>query len=158
MKAKITRKDGTIVELEGTAEELAPFIHEPRIEIKSETATIGTKIEGPSTLAKLLEEMAKQDKRTPQWPGVVPHCPGIGTLPGGQGFTWGFTDPCSLGLHDFPSPWMSVSPPACQRCGFQAAAPLWSTICTNDQRWGINNPAFEFWGALDCATKLPVSE
>ncbi len=123
MKAKITRKDGTVIELEGTAEELARFIEEPRIEI---TAAPAPAVDWK----KLLEDAAKADEEQRQkgwWQGGG--CPGIVPLP----FR---LDPCPGGVHDFPSPWLGLFPPACTRCGL-SAAPFTQIICQTNEGLGM---------------------
>ena len=114
MKAKITRADKTVIELEGTAEELSRFIEEPKLQIEGAPST-------PTDISRLLDEMTKAER--------PPHCPGIVPLPLDPHLPhfdiwWG--QGCQ---HEFPTgPWMSVLPPPCTKCGF---TPPNTIRCTN---------------------------
>jgi hypothetical protein len=105
MKAKITKKDGTIIELEGTAAELGPFIDSAPITIKTAPACPGLGDMG--SIGKLIDELMKGSKDAPYqpqyplpWPQII------------------YNDMCPMGgSHEFPQVWMSITPPACSKCG-----------------------------------------
>jgi hypothetical protein len=121
MKAKITKKDGTIIELEGTAIELRPFIeHEqpPKLTITGQAT---------DDIGKLLEELRKGQKKQESLPG----CPGIMPRPWiAPEITWGADCPAG-GYHDFPAMWMSTSPPTCSKCHQPALQRVESSIVKN---------------------------
>lgn len=120
MKAKITKKDGTVIELEGTAAELTPIIErEPPPKITVTGPTPGDIIgKTDSGLGKLLDEMTKRqrehDQLPYQQPWTVPQQPW--TVQPWPHIT--YNDMCPMGgPHDYPLMWMSISPPPCSKCG-----------------------------------------
>ena len=69
------------------------------------------------TLEEQLEKRKYQDMFQPLGPQIVPFLKPINHNP----------DPCpnDNGYHAYPSPWMSISPPSCTKCGKQANS--WTT-------------------------------
>jgi hypothetical protein len=131
MKAKITKKDGTVIELEGTAAELTTIIDPPKPQItlappaKPACPGIGDKVD----LGKMLDELtkgAKTEPYQPQYP-IQPIDPGFWQWP-----RIVYNDGCPMGgYHDYPQVWMSVSPPACSKCGKGTGISPYSTVlCT----------------------------
>ncbi len=90
MKAKIIRTDGTVIEAEGTPEEIAKLVPAQ-----------------PVDLSKLFPT-------TPfvPWLEVKPYQPSYPEIT-----WWGSQLGCQ---HRFPSVWMGVNPPQCEKCGQQA--------------------------------------
>jgi hypothetical protein len=111
MKAKLTRKDDTVIELEGTAAELAPFLEPPKPQV-----TVGPAHEPSVTapnIGRLIDELMRGQRQEQPWT-LTPYV---------------YNDMCPMGgPHDYPTVWMSVSPPACSKCGRSSGPALGTTI------------------------------
>lgn len=132
MKKKEIRPDGTVIEIEGDAAELAEYEAGKKNESKKPKKKI---LHGKSVddrIQELEDKVDELSKPAPYWPVTVPTRPVL-------------LQPCfihdydrSAGLptcrrcgqlepniittticdHRFPSSWMGINPPPCEKCGF----------------------------------------
>lgn len=108
MKAKITKKDGQIIEMEGSVEEIARIVDPPVPQIPLQQ-------QGPydPSFGKTLDDPLRRprDQGFGQWQQIV------------------YNDMCPMGgPHEYPQVWMSISPLACSKCGKAPGPPLDTTI------------------------------
>jgi len=131
MKAKITKKDGTVLELEGEVGDImAALDHEAK---RTQPPITLTPPAAPSCpgIGRMIDELTKGQKQQDQW-----------TLPWQPRFV--YNDQCPMGgQHDYPAVWMSVSPPACSKCGRALGpAPFTSIISTLSGQLGQNGTKY----------------
>jgi hypothetical protein len=113
MKKKVTRPDGTVEELEGTAEELAELekkSREPANESPKTKKRVILSEEDHGEIRKIVSE--ELNKRN-WWTGWTVNYPNVWTC-----------------QHEYPSPWFGTVPPACTKCG-QAALTFLSTYTSD---------------------------
>jgi len=138
MKAKITKGDGTVIEMEGTAAELASIIDPtllPKVTLTPPANPACPGLGDKESIGKLIDVPYQPQYPLPDpWPSFV------------------YNDMCPMGgAHDYPTVWMSVSPPACSKCGKGTGiAPSTTYICTQTISGELveNGTKYEFKSTL----------
>ncbi len=142
MKAKITKKDGTIIELEGTAAELGQFIDPPKVTIGPAPSCpgIGPTSIAPTDFGKFLDELMKGQKDSRPYQPTYPVQPiDLGHWKWLTPYV--YNDACPMGgAHDYPTVWNAIFPPPCSKCG-KSSGPTLGTTIVSTQTVTLTPPA-----------------
>lgn len=103
MKKTITKQDGSVEVVEGTAEEIAEYERK----LKGQTVQEAPKPSGPGLLTDELQRFMEQIQKLPYTPPVYPqlqHDPSCEIVTAGRGW-WSVVPPrCTCGLIAYPIP------------------------------------------------------